>query len=203
MPQYDKRFGTLIWGKDIVPSYLWSDGTRNASLVGDTIDPSAPVVLNAPVGEKRNPAARIYPFQLHEAVQPYDTVNRVLALPKLIDGYWDHFDWSRAIADGMKQVNVPYSGRYGFVETRMYSSVHHQVVAAKQALGCSDCHAADAIQCTRCHRGAAGMDLPEHRRAVYPQVKNRMDFKALGYADDPARVGGRFYAAIGRGTPPR
>ena len=66
-----------------------------------------------------------------------------------------------------------------------------------------DFHAADAIQCTRCHRGAAGMDLPEHRRAVYPQVRNRMDFKALGYSDDPARVGGRFYAAIGRGTPPR
>ena len=73
MPQYDKRFGTLTWGKDVVPTYLWSDGTRNASLVGDTIDPSAPVVLNAPVGEKRNPAARIFPFQVHAAVQPYDT----------------------------------------------------------------------------------------------------------------------------------
>ena len=203
MPQYDKRFGTLTWGKNVVPSYLWSDGTRNASLVGGAIDPSAPVVLNAPVGEKRNPSARIYPFQLHEAVQPYDTVNKVLALPMLIDGYWDHFDWSKAITDGMKQVNVPYSGSYGFVETRMYSSVHHQIVAAKQALGCSDCHAVEAIECTRCHRGAAGMDLPEHRRAVYPQVQNRMDFKALGYQDDPARVGGRFYVSLGRGTPPR
>jgi hypothetical protein len=30
-----------------------------------------------------------------------------------------------------------------------------------------------------------------------------MDFKALGYPDDPTRVGGRFYAALGRGTPPR
>ena len=40
------------------------------------------------------------------------------------------------------------------------------------------------------------MDLPEHRRAVYPQVKNRIDFKALGYPDDPARVGGRFYVPV-------
>jgi hypothetical protein len=30
-----------------------------------------------------------------------------------------------------------------------------------------------------------------------------MDFKALGYPDDPARVGGRFYVSPGRGTPPR
>ena len=170
MPQYDKRFGTLTWGKDLVPVYLWSDGTRNASLVGDTIDPSAPVVLNAPVGEKRNPAARIFPFQVHAAVQPYDTVNKVLAIPKLLDGYWVDFDWSKAIASGMKQVNVPYSGTYGFVETRMYSSIHHEVVAARKALGCADCHAADAIACTRCHKGAAGMDLPEHRRAIYPAV---------------------------------
>jgi hypothetical protein len=47
------------------------------------------------------------------------------------------------------------------------------------------------------------MDLPEHRRAVYPDVKNRIDFKALGYPDDPALVGGRFYITFGRGTPPQ
>ncbi len=203
MPQYDKRFGTLAWGKDIVPSYLWSDGTRNASLVGGTIDPSVPVILNAPIGEKRNPAARIYPFQVHEAVQPFDSVNKVLALPKLLGGYWVDFDWSKAITAGMKQVNIPYSGSYGFVETRMYSSVHHEVMAAKKALGCADCHAAQAITCTRCHKNAAGMNLPEHRRAVYPEVTRRIDFKALGYADDPARVGGRFYVTLGRGVPPR
>ena len=203
MPQYDKRFGTLAWGKDLVPVYLWSDGTRNASMVGDPIDPSAPVVLNAPGGEKRNPAARIFPFQVHAAVQPYDTVNKVMALPKLLDGYWIDFNWSKAIASGMQQVNVPYSGKFGFVETRMYSAVHHEVVAAKQALGCADCHAVSAITCTRCHRGAAGMDLPAHRRAVYPEVKGRIDFKALGYPDDPARSGGRFYISLGRGEPPK
>jgi len=203
MPQYDKRFGTLVWGKNVVPAYLWSDGTRNASVVGGGIDPSGPVVLNAPVGVKRNPAAKIFPFQLHEAVQPYDSVNNVLALPKLIGGYWADYDWSKAIAEGMKLVNVPYSGSYGFVETRAYSSVHHQIGPAKQALGCADCHASEAIACTRCHRSAAGMDLPEHRRAVYPEVKGRFDFKALGYSDDPARVGGRLFVSLGRGVPPR
>jgi hypothetical protein len=47
------------------------------------------------------------------------------------------------------------------------------------------------------------MDLPEHRRAVYPDVKNRLDFNALGYTNDPAQVGGRFYISIGRGAPPK
>ncbi|MGD0946806.1 MAG: tetrathionate reductase family octaheme c-type cytochrome [Candidatus Binatia bacterium] len=203
MPQYDKKFGTLTWGKDLVPAYLWYDGTRNASLVGDKIDASDIVILNAPVGEKRNPAARIFPFQTHAAVQPYDMGNSILAVPKLLDDFWKNFNWSTAIDEGMKRAGVPYSGQYDFVETRMYSSIHHEVVPAKQALGCSDCHSSEAITCTRCHKNAAGMDLPEHRRAVYPDVKNRIDFKALGYPDDPALVGGRFYIAFGRGTPPQ
>jgi len=203
MPLYDKKFGDLTWGKRIVPTYLWYDGTRNASLVGDTIDPSSPVVLNAPVGERRNPAARISPFQVLSSVQPYDSENKVLAMPKLIDGYWLHFDWAKAIAEGMKQVGLTFSGKHDFVETRMYSAIHHEVVPAKMALGCADCHKVEAIACTRCHRNAKGMDLPEHRRAVYPTVKNRVDFRAFGYTDDPAIVGGRFHISFSRGTPPR
>lgn len=203
MPQYDRRFGTLTWGKDLIPTYLWSDGNRNASLVGDTIDPSTTVVLNAPVGEKRNPAARIFPFQEHAAVQPYDKKNMILALPKLLGDFWKTFDWSEAISNGMKQAGVSYSGEYDFVETKMYSSIHHEVAPAKMALGCSDCHSPEAVTCTRCHKNAAGMDLPEHRRSVYPDVKNRIDFKALGYPGDPALVGGRFYITFSRGTPPK
>jgi hypothetical protein len=38
---------------------------------------------------------------------------------------------------------------------------------------------------------------------VYPEVKQRLDFKALGYLGDPAMVGGRFYITFGRGTPPK
>jgi octaheme c-type cytochrome (tetrathionate reductase family) len=201
MPQYDKKFGTLTWGAHLAPTYLWYDGTRNASPVGDKIDPSSPVILNAPVGEKRNPAARIFPFQVHAAVQPYDTEHKILALPKLLDDYWVDFDWAKAIAGGMKEAGLPYSGKYGFVETKMYSAVHHEVVSAKRALGCSDCHSTEAVTCTRCHKNAKEMDLPEHRRALYPEVRDRLDFKALDYTGDPALVGGRLFIGIGRGAP--
>lgn len=203
LPEYDKRFGALTWGKDLVPVYLWYDGTRRAALAGDTIDPSSPVVLNSPVGEKRNPAARIFPFKAHTAVQPYDIEKKVLALPKLVEGFWAHFDWGRAIAEGMKLMGLEYSGKYGFIETIMYSGIHHTVAPADKALGCSDCHAPQAVSCIRCHKNARELDLPRHRRAVYPEVKQRLDFKTLGYADDPALIGGRFYVRLGRGTPPR
>ena len=80
-PTYDKKFGSLTWGRDLTPVYLWFDGTRNGAMMGEKITPSAPVVLNAPVGEKRNPEARIFPFKLHTAVQPFDKENNVLAIP--------------------------------------------------------------------------------------------------------------------------
>ena len=44
---------------------------------------------------------------------------------------------------------------------------------------------------------------PEHTRKVYPEVGQRIDFKALGYPDDPAITGGRFFLKLGRGTPPQ
>ena len=203
MPTYAKQFGTLAWGMDLVPAYLWSDGTRRATLIGDKINPARVVDLNAPVGEKRNPNARIFPFKVHAAVQPYDTMNKTLAIPRLFEDYWVDFDWAKAIAAGMKAVGQEYSGEFGFTETRMYSSVHHAVVPAKAALGCSDCHRTEAVNCVRCHRGAAGMDRPEHTREIYPEVPQRLDFKALGYADDPAITGGRFFLKLGRGTPPQ
>ncbi len=40
MPTYAKQFGTLTWGMDQVPDYLWSDGSRQVALIGDKIDPA-------------------------------------------------------------------------------------------------------------------------------------------------------------------
>ncbi len=202
-PTYDKRFGSLVWGTNQVPVYLWSDGTRRATLIGDTINPAKIVDLNAPGGEKRIPTARIFPFKAHIAVQPYDTANKTLAIPKLAEEYWVNFDWQEAITAGMAAVGQEYSGEFGWVETRLYSGIHHTVVPAKQALGCTDCHRTEAVNCVRCHRGAQGMDRPEHTRSVYPEVKQRLDFTALGYPDDPAITGGRFFVELGRGLPPR
>ena len=120
------------------------------------------------MGEKRNPNARIFPFKAHTAVQPYDSKNKTLAIPKLFEDYWLELRLAAGHRRGHEAVGQEYSGEFGFVETRMYSSIHHAVVPAKAALGCADCHRAEAVNCVRCHRGAAGMDRPEHTRKIYP-----------------------------------
>ena len=74
----------LSWGMDEVPEYRWFDGMRHVTLVADAIDPDGPVTLNGPAGEKRNPAARIFPFKAHTAVQPYDRESGTLVIPELV-----------------------------------------------------------------------------------------------------------------------
>lgn len=202
-PAYDPRLGMLTWKKNAMPVYRWFDGTRGSYILGDKIDPTGTVSLNPPLGQRFDPAAKIHPFKIHTAKQPYDAKKDILVPVKFEDGYWNDYNWDKAIAAGMTTAGMTYSGRYGFVRTEMYTPIRHEVVPAKKALGCADCHRVEAISCSRCHQNALDLNQPVHTRMVYPEMKNRLDFKALGYSDDPAQKGGRFYIYLGKGKPPK
>ncbi|MBD3869188.1 MAG: Ni/Fe-hydrogenase cytochrome b subunit [Acidobacteria bacterium] len=202
LPDWPEQAGVETWVRDLVPEYRWYDGTRKVKVLGETIDPRKTVYLNQPEGDKRNPGALISAFKTHRAMQPYDTENKTLVIPKLWGGFWQHFNLEVAIREGMEESGMEYSGSYGFAATVQYTGIHHEIVPAKDALGCQDCHIATAVDCRRCHSSIRGHELNGLGHAVYPEVKNRIDFEALGYEDDPARIGGRFFIQPGRGTPP-
>ncbi len=63
----------------------------------------------------------------------------------------------------MAEAGLKYSGKVAFVKTRMYWRINHEVVPSNQALTCTHCHNPNGV----------------------------MDFKALGYREDPAYFGGR------------
>jgi octaheme c-type cytochrome (tetrathionate reductase family) len=159
MKSYDKMKGEFRWEKDIVPAYAWFNGKTSRYMLGDKIDPSKPTFLNRPLGSRKDPKARITPFKLMRGKQPYDSENDYFVVPHLFGGYWKHYDWKKAIEDGMKAAGKPFSGSYGFAETAMYWRVNHMVVPKEKALGCGDCHG----------------------------EKGRLDWKALGYPGDPKK----------------
>jgi hypothetical protein len=134
-------------------------------LLGDKIDPAKVTAINPPQGSITDRKAKIWPFKIHRATQPYDSKNLYLFPPVTggKDGYWTNFDWDNAFRLGAKASNIAYSGSYGFAKTEMYWPITHMVASKDQALGCTDCH------------GEGG----------------RMDWKALGYAGDPMKTGGR------------
>jgi octaheme c-type cytochrome (tetrathionate reductase family) len=163
--EYLKKKGRFEYEADLIPEYRWFNGRGDRYLLGDEIDPSQTTELNPPLGDIRDPEAKIRPFKIHQAVQIYDTQYMTLMVPKTVGegGYWADFDWDQAVRLGSEASGLPYSGEYGFTNTTMYWPLAHMVQSADKALQCRDCHT--------------------------PQ--GRMDWSALGYPGDPAGWGSR------------
>ena len=138
--------GSFQWGRNLKPDYIWFNGTASHYLIGDTLDPAGPVKINQLYGSYDDPDSKICPVKIHRAKQIYDTQNRYLIQPKTVStkegdgGYWREFNWHRSAEEGMKLVNLPYSGSYGFIETEMYWPVNHMVSPKEQTVQCSECH---------------------------------------------------------------
>jgi octaheme c-type cytochrome (tetrathionate reductase family) len=162
-----KKKGSFIWQKDVKPQYAWFNGRADAYMAGDKMDPTKTVKLAYPLGDIRDPKAKIYPFKVHTGKQIYDTKLNILITPKTYGegGYWDKFDWDLAAKLGMEanptmiEKGLKYSGQHGFVETEMWWRINHMVSPKDKALQCNDCH----------NKG------------------ERLDWKALGYDGDPMK----------------
>ncbi|HEY3295309.1 MAG TPA: tetrathionate reductase family octaheme c-type cytochrome [bacterium] len=138
--------GSFRWGKNLKPDYVWFNGTASHYLIGDTFDPSQPLKINPLYGAYNDPEAKIIPVKIMRTKQIYDTQNHYLIQPKTFStvagdgGYWKEFNWNRAAEEGMKRVDLPYSGKYGFAETEMYWPVNHMVSPKTSVVQCNECH---------------------------------------------------------------
>ena len=193
-------WGSRVWtASDLTPSYRWFNGKVLRHLPGDPVVPQKRVDLNLPQGDVGDAGARIYPFLVRTGRQPADAMFQYLATPRWPQN-GKEIAWNSALAGGMEQSNLPYSGQHEFVETVWYQGVNHEVPPKDQALSCRDCHAvlAEAPSCGRCHQPKDGWDFEalalKGRTSSHPAqtLQPRIDFRALGYPDDPIRVGGRF-----------
>ncbi len=139
--------GSFTWGKNLKPDYIWFNGTAGHYLLGDKVeDTSVTLNLNPLYGDYGDKDSKIIPVKIHEAIQPYDPVNKILIQPKLYadsagqGAFWKDFNWQTASAAGMKEVGLPFSGQVGFIRTSMSWPVNHMVSTKDKALQCTDCH---------------------------------------------------------------
>jgi len=137
--------GSFTWEKNVVPEYVWFNGTADHYVLGDTVA-ELPLVINPLNGSYDDKRSQIVPVKVHRGDQIYDRQTKMLVQPKLFSpdkgdsAYWQDFDWGLASEAGMKQVGLPFSGDYEFVETEMYWPVNHMVSPKDKSLGCTDCH---------------------------------------------------------------
>jgi Cytochrome c bacterial. len=139
--------GSFKWGKNLKPEYIWFNGTADHYLLGDTVsDTSKPLEINTLNGSYSDPDSKIIPVKIHRAKQPYDPVTKMLIQPKLFadekgeGAFWKDFDWARASAVGMKDVGLPFSGKYTFINTEMTWPINHMVAPKEESVKCIECH---------------------------------------------------------------
>jgi octaheme c-type cytochrome (tetrathionate reductase family) len=163
--EYLKIKGSFIYEKNLKPEFIWYNGLADRYLLGDELDADGLTPLNHPKGDIRDPNARIWPFKVHLAVQPYDAQYNYLMQPVTSGkgGYWNDFDWDQALKLGSEVTGMDYSGEFGFAATSMYWPQTHMVAPKSQALQCKACH---------CEKGC-------------------IDWEELGYPGDPIKWGGR------------
>ncbi len=142
--------GSFKWERNVKPDYIWFNGTASHYLLGDIIDDTTkPYVLNKLNGSYADEESKIVPVKIHRAKQPYDPVNKMLIQPKLFaenpgeGAFWKDFDWEKASEVGMKNVNLPFSGKVTFIETEMYWPVNHMVSSKEKSVRCVECHTRD------------------------------------------------------------
>ena len=160
---YLKIKGSFIYQRNLRPEYRWYNGGADRYLLGDRINTDGSTPMNAPKGDIRDKDARIWPFKIHQAKQPYDVELEHLLQPVTSGkgGYWKEFDWDAALRLGEEVTGLPYSGTYGFAATEMYWPQTHMVATKERALQCQACHSENG----------------------------RMDWQALGYDGDPIKQG--------------
>lgn len=143
---YTSIKGSFRWERNVVPEYVWFNGTASHYLTGDRVDAETPIQLNTLHGSYDDPDSKIIPVKVHRAKQPFDPVNNYLIQPKTFSarkgdgGFWNDFDWQSSIRHGMEYINLPYSGQYTFAKTEMYWPVNHMVSPKEKSLQCTDCH---------------------------------------------------------------
>jgi len=139
--------GSFKWRKNLKPDYVWFNGTAEHYLLGDAIEDTAkPLVLNQLNGSYKDRDSKIIPVKIHIAKQPFDPETRMLIQPKLFGdksgegAFWKDFDWVRSSEVGMKDVNLPFSGKMSFIKTEMFWPINHMVSSKDKAVQCTDCH---------------------------------------------------------------
>lgn len=172
--------------------------------------------ITEPIGSMKDPHSKITPFKIMAGIQPADAEHRYLLVPHTFPydkedktAFWVSADWQAAFKEGMKKAKLPYSGEYMWVATDMYWRIEHEVMPKENALSCVQCHSSlkGDRTCDRCHQDGRnakfrelvekGVDF-EHLRLKGRDVggligaTDYIDFRKLGYKDDPILSGGRF-----------
>jgi len=142
---YDSKKGAFVLGENVIPEYVWFNGEVKYTLLGDKIEKGEGYVpINRFGGSPKDGKSKIWPVKVFRGVQPYDPVNQTLVVPhvygKDATAYGANFNWEKAVAAGMADAGVPFSGKVDFIKTEMLWPLTHMVAPRAGTVACNECH---------------------------------------------------------------
>ncbi len=143
---YSSKTGSFTYAQDVKPEYIWFNGAVRYQLLDAVLEPdeNGIVLINEFEGSAGDGKSRIWPIKVFKGKQPYDPVNKTLAVAHTSGhddtGYWENYDWTKAITAGMSSAGKPFSGKVDFISTQMSWPITHMVAPAEDALECQECH---------------------------------------------------------------
>lgn len=146
-PAYDSKKGDFRYESNVIPTYVWFNGTVHYTLRDTHLDPTQVVQINRFEGSPDDGQSKIWPIKVFRGKQPYDKATQQLLIPHTFgtegDGaaFWKVFDWNKALEAGMRATDRHFSGEFGFVSTEMAWPITHMVAPKEDALRCDQCHA--------------------------------------------------------------
>lgn len=154
----DRYAATIALEKNVTPVYAWFNGMTKALLPGEPAEkrPDGTVGMMTPVGSRGDAKARIFPFKLHRGRMPVLDGKNYL-LPIEVESFFASGKLHEAILGATEEAYGVKDAHYRWEDTVRYMGIFHEVVPAKRALACLDCH----------------------------DTGKRLDWKGLGYTGDP------------------
>lgn len=142
---YKSIKGSFKFAENVVPEYRWFDGQMDYTTIDRVFDPAKTVDINGFKGSYQDEKSRIWPFKRMHTIMPYDAGRNTLVYTHLWgeddSAYWGNYDMLKAVAAGMKENNMPFSGKLGYVDTYSWWPITHMVAPKGDALACAECHA--------------------------------------------------------------
>lgn len=155
------RFEPKIeFAKDVQPVYAWWNGTGEVALLDQPVKAAAngKVSLYKPNGSRKDAKAKIHPFKYHTARLPIDNATQMM-IPIQVGPVFKAGNIMAGVKGGAKAWFGKDVADVGWIETERYMGIFHEVQPKEKSLDCKDCH----------------------------DTGKRMDWKALGFAGDPAK----------------
>lgn len=145
---YKSIKGNFAYAEDFKPDYAWFNGRMRYTTIQTKFDSKVqPVEINAINGSAAENDSRIWPFKTMRTVMPYDVKNETLVYTHLWGeddaAFWGNYDFKKAVAKGMQEAKLAFSGELGFIPTVSYWPITHMVAPKSDALACESCHAKD------------------------------------------------------------